>query len=71
MSNSLIGMKIQETSVFPSKDTLLKLTALTLPMSSCLAVGTTRKGRLMTNEGDFELDIHYNLCKESVDGFAG
>lgn len=71
MSNPLMSMKIQEANVFPSKDTLLKLTALTLPMSSCLAVGTTRKGRLMTSEGDFELDIHYNLYKESVDGFAG
>lgn len=65
------SMKIQETNVFPSKDTRLELTALTLTMGSCVAVGTTRKGQLITADaGGFELDIHYNLYKKSVDGFA-
>ena len=71
MSILLSDMKIKETSVHPTKDASLKLTTLTLSMSSCVAVGTTRKGQLMTDAGPFELDVHYNLYKESVAGFAG
>ena len=56
-------------NVFPSKDVTLQLTTLTSAMKTCVAVGTTRRGVLDTEVGNFRLDMHYNLYKESVPNF--
>lgn len=52
---------------YPICEALLQLMVLEAQMESCLAVGSTRKAILSTDFGPFDLDIHYNLYKESVE----
>lgn len=54
---------------YASCDALLQLIVLEAQLGSCLAVGTTRKAILSTNFSSFDLDVHYNLYKESVENF--
>lgn len=62
-------LQITEKPVYPKKDTILQLTMLEAEMSYCLAVGTTRCGILALEGGLYNLDMHYNLYKQSVAQF--